>query len=114
MKLDNNIDTIFKKIKEMNGNSSDIATRIIEKNKNRIGYIFLESVSSDDKISNFLNKGIIESDKKKLRRKEAIVAKQKIVLYGKCKNCLRNGDSNEKSKKDHFTHTIFYNGNRIN
>ena len=65
MKLDNNIDIIFQKIKEMNGNSSDISTRIIEKNKNRIGYIFLESVSSDDKISNFLNKGIIESDKKK-------------------------------------------------
>jgi len=65
MKLDNNIDTIFNKIKEMNGNSSDIATRIIEKNKNRVGYIFLESVSSDDKISNFLNKGIIDCDKKK-------------------------------------------------
>ena len=65
MKIDNNIDIIFQKIKEMNGNSSDISTRIIEKNKNRIGYIFLESVSSDDKISNFLNKGIIESDKKK-------------------------------------------------
>ncbi len=65
MKLDNNIDIILKKIREMNGNSSDIATRIIEKNKNRVGYIFLESVSSDDKISNFLNKGIIESDKKK-------------------------------------------------
>lgn len=66
MKLDNNIDIILKKIKEMNGNSCDIATRIIEKNKNRIGYVFLESVSSDDKISNFLNKGIIESDKKKM------------------------------------------------
>ena len=65
MKLDNNIDIILEKIKEMNGYSSDISTRIIEKNKNRIGYIFLESVSSDDKISNFLNKGIIESDKKK-------------------------------------------------
>ena len=65
MNLDNNIETIFNKVKEMNGNSSDIATRIIQKNKNRIGYIFLESVSSDDKISNFLNKGIIDSDKKK-------------------------------------------------
>ena len=65
MKLDNNIETIFKKIKEMNGNSGDIATRIIKKNKDRVGYIFLESVSSDDKISNFLNKGIIENNKKK-------------------------------------------------
>ena len=66
MNLDNNIETIFKTIKKMNGNSGDIATRIITKKKNRVGYIFLESVSSDDKISNFLNKGIIESDKKNL------------------------------------------------
>jgi spore germination protein KA len=58
MKLDNKIEIIFEKIKEMNGNSSDITTRIIEKNKNKIGYIFLESVSSDDKISNFLLKSI--------------------------------------------------------
>ena len=66
MKLDNNIDIIFQKIKDMNGNSGDIVTRIIDKNKQRIGYIFLESVSSDDKISDFLNKGIIGSDKKKV------------------------------------------------
>ena len=44
MKLDNNIDKIFEVINEMNGKSGDIVTRIIEKNKNRIGYIFLESV----------------------------------------------------------------------
>ena len=47
MKLHDNIDLIFEKIKEMNGNSSDISTRIIEKNKNRIGYIFLESVKKE-------------------------------------------------------------------
>ena len=65
MKLDNNIDKIFETIKKMNGESSDIVTRIIEKNKNRVGYIYLESVSSDDKISDFLNKSIINLDKKK-------------------------------------------------
>lgn len=65
MKLDNNIDKIFETINSMSGKSSDIVTRIIEKNNNRIGYIFLESVSSDDKISNFLNKAIINLDKKK-------------------------------------------------
>ena len=37
------------------GNSSDIVTRTIN---NNISYIFLESVSSDDKISNFLLKSI--------------------------------------------------------
>ena len=66
MKLDNKIDKIFEKINEMNGKSSDIVTRIIEKNKHRIGYIYLESVSSDDKISDFLNKAIINMDKKKI------------------------------------------------
>lgn len=66
MKLDNNIEKIFETIKKMNGNSSDIVTRIIEKSKNRVGYIYLESVSSDDKISDFLNKSIINLDKKKV------------------------------------------------
>lgn len=66
MKLDNNIDKIFEVINKMNGKSSDIVTRIIEKNKNRVGYIFLESVSSDDKISDFLNKAIISIDKKRI------------------------------------------------
>ena len=65
MKLDNNIEKIFEKINEMNGKSSDIVTRIIQKNHNRIGYVYLESVSSDDKISNFLNKAIVNMDKKK-------------------------------------------------
>ena len=66
MKIDNSIDKIFYAIKKMNGNSSDIVTRIIQKNSNRIGYIFLESVSSDDKISDFLNKSIISMNKKRL------------------------------------------------
>lgn len=66
MKLDNNIEKIFETIKNLNGQSGDIVTRVIEKNKNKIGYIYLESVSSDDKISNFLNKSIIKMDKKRL------------------------------------------------
>ena len=85
MNLDNTIEKIFDKIKSMAGNSDDIATRIIEKNKNRIGYIFLESVSSDDKISNFLNKGIIHSDRKKVFS----------TLYNSIKNNVFN--SNIKS-----------------
>ena len=46
---------MIKKIKENLGNSSDI----VERNINKISYIYLESVSSDDKISDFLNKSII-------------------------------------------------------
>lgn len=42
-------------IKEKLGNSTDIVTRNIE----NISYIYLESVSSDDKISNFLNKSLL-------------------------------------------------------
>lgn len=41
-------------VKKKYGNSSDIVTR----NINNISYIYLESVSSDDKISDFLNKSI--------------------------------------------------------
>ena len=47
---------IINTIKEKYGNSSDIVTRSI----NNISYIYLESVSSDDKISDFLNKSIID------------------------------------------------------
>ena len=64
MKLDKCIKNVFKHIEEMNGNSSDIVTRVIENDKNKIGYIFLQSVSSDDKISDFLNKSIIGIEKK--------------------------------------------------
>ena len=66
MKLDNDINKIFQKVRKLNGNSGDIVTRIINKNKNRVGYIYLESVSSDDKISDFLNKAIISINKKKV------------------------------------------------
>lgn len=49
----------LKYIKDLNGNSGDIVSRIIDKGNTKIGYIYLESVSSDDKISEFLNKSII-------------------------------------------------------
>lgn len=45
---------MINEIKKRLGNSSDIIVRQI----NEISYIYLESVSSDDKISNFLNKSI--------------------------------------------------------
>ena len=55
MLLDN-IDNSIDYIKKLNNYSGDIVTRIIYKGKKRIGYIYLESVSSDDKVSEFLNK----------------------------------------------------------
>lgn len=66
MVLDKDIEKVFKTIKNKYGNSSDIVTRIIEKNNKKIGYVYLESVSSDDKISNFLNKSIVNLEKNKL------------------------------------------------
>ena len=46
-------------IKNINHNSSDIVSRIITNNNIKIGYVYLESVTSDDKVSEFLNKSII-------------------------------------------------------
>jgi spore germination protein KA len=54
--LDRNIDEIIKTIKSMNEYSSDISVHKIDFKKTKIAYIFLESTSSDDKISNFLGK----------------------------------------------------------
>lgn len=58
MKIDANIDNVFLTIKKMCGYSPDIVTRKLTKN---IGYIYLQSVSSDDKISDFLTKSIIKN-----------------------------------------------------
>lgn len=58
MKIDKNIDKTFNKIKKINGNSPDITTRKINIGHKQVGYIYLESVSSDDKISDFLVKSI--------------------------------------------------------
>ena len=57
--LDNNIDKIMENVSKMIGNSPDLSTRVIKKGRNRIGYLFFDSTSSDDKISNFLNKSLI-------------------------------------------------------
>lgn len=70
-KIEKKIDSIFKTIQTMNGQSSDIKTRKIEQNENHIGIVFLESVSSDDKISDFLIRSIMTLTKdKKITSKE--------------------------------------------
>ena len=51
-----NLEESINKIKEMNGNSCDISVHEINLNKSKIAYVFLESTSSDDKISDFLGK----------------------------------------------------------
>lgn len=64
--LDNNIDKIMENVSKMIGNSPDLSTRVIKKGRNRIGYLFFDSTSSDDKISNFLNKSLICVNRKNL------------------------------------------------
>ena len=58
MEISKNIDDNIKNIKDLFGNSGDFQNRIIKINKKKVGYIYLESLSSDDKISDFLVKNI--------------------------------------------------------
>ena len=81
MKLDTNIDKVFFKLKEMCGNSPDIVTRLIDK---KIGYIYFESVSSDDKVSDFLTKSIVNLDKKNIFNS----------MYDQIKNSIYNSNLN--------------------
>lgn len=61
MHIKNSVNNNIEYIKKMNNNSSDIVTRIIKKKNKIVGYIYLESVSSDDKISDFLNKSLVSN-----------------------------------------------------
>lgn len=64
-----NIENTIKKIKKDLNNSIDISSRIIKIKNKKIGYIFLESVSSDDKISDFTVKSIINANEKQINNK---------------------------------------------
>lgn len=63
MKLDKNVKKNLEYIKKINGDSPDFNTRYIRIGNKYIGYSFYTSVSSDDKISEYLVKSIIDSIK---------------------------------------------------
>lgn len=63
MKLDKNVKKNLEYIKKINGDSPDFNTRYIKIGNKYIGYSFYTSVSSDDKISEYLVKSIIDSIK---------------------------------------------------
>lgn len=65
MNLDNRVDIILEHIVTSFGNSSEIVKRTVTIGKQKIAYIYLESVSSDDKISNFFMKDVSEYVKNK-------------------------------------------------
>lgn len=58
MEISKKIEKNIENIKNEYGNSGDLVTRTINIKKKKIAYIYLESVSSDDKISDFLMKNI--------------------------------------------------------
>lgn len=53
------LESIFKEIKKTLGESPDIKSRILDVQHGRIGYTFLDSVCSDDKISEFFMKSTL-------------------------------------------------------
>lgn len=59
-KIEKSIDKVFLTVQKMNGKSSDIKTRKIMQDESQIGILFLQSVSSDDKISDILIHSIME------------------------------------------------------
>lgn len=60
MRIDKRVDIVFKRTKELNGDSPDLTIRNIKIINKNIGYMYLESVTSDDKVSNFLMKSIVK------------------------------------------------------
>jgi Bacillus/Clostridium GerA spore germination protein. len=56
--MEKNIEQLINKIKEDNHNSSDIKNRILNIKNHKIGYIFLESVSSGDVITSTIIRSI--------------------------------------------------------
>ena len=91
------IEEIFDYVKRISGNSQDITTRIINIHKKRVGYIFLQSVSSDDKISNFL-----------VRSLTIDYQFDTTNLFTKIFDSLQNSISNSNLKVIETTDDIFY------
>lgn len=54
--MDKDLEIKINKINEMNSNSCDISIHKIKLNNTNLAYIFLESTSSDDKISDYIGK----------------------------------------------------------
>lgn len=73
-----NIEKTIENIKKDLNNSTDISSRIIKIKNKKIGYIFLESVSSDDKISDFLVKALTNA---KTNILENITQELKNTIY---------------------------------
>lgn len=94
--MDKKVDVIIETIKEKNGNSCDIYSRTFEINGKKVGYVFLESVANDDKISNYLNKSL------------GIDIRSKKNIFDNLFNNLQNTIPNSKLKVINTYDDIFY------
>lgn len=94
--MDKKLETIIETIKEKNGNSCDIYTRTFEINNKKVGYVFLESVANDDKISNYLNKSL------------GIDIRSKKNIFDSLFDNLKNTIPNSKLKVINTYDDIFY------
>lgn len=94
--MDKKVDKIIQTIKDKNGNSCDIYSRTFEINGKKIGYVFLESVANDDKISNYLNKSL------------GIDIRSKKNLFDDLFDNLSNTIPNSKLKVINTYDDIFY------
>ena len=92
--IDKNISTIKLAYKD----SSDIVTRNININKKKIAYVYLESVSSDDKISDFFMKDI-----------SSYVKTKKIIDFQNLLKELQNSIPNSHLTTIKNYNEVFYN-----
>lgn len=94
--LDKNIINNINKIKEMNGESCDISVHELEIHHKKVAYVFLESTSSDDKISDFLGKCL------------SYQVKGKKSFFDNLFDDLKNTIPNSKLKVTNTYANIFY------
>lgn len=94
--LDKKTKIIIDKIKEMNGNSTDIAVHEMTILNTKVAYIFLESTSSDDKISDFLGKSL------------SIDARKEKSVFDNVFDALQNTIPNSKLKITKTYEELFY------
>lgn len=94
--MDKELGKIISHIKEMNGNSSDINVRYFNIHKEKVAFMFLESVASDDKISNYLGKSL------------SINVRSKKNLFENLFDNINNTIPNSKVKIINTYDDIFY------
>lgn len=97
MNIDKNIDKVLDKIEKKYGKSSDIVSRKIKINRKNILYVYLESVSSDDKISDFLMKDL-----------SSYIKNKKTSLFENLFNSLENTIFNSHLKIINNFEDVYY------